>query len=130
MEELKSTDGYRKFLATKLSDFFLYTVFTKPELIRGKVAKHLELPDTSVSLGKSIVSENEITIPLILTPTDCKQEFALTFKRRIDEPKEIEIPKVVKKEKKWWQFGEPESEVIVEKKTVKQTTYWILNSIK
>ena len=57
-------------------------------------------------------------------------EYVLRFDRRVDEPKEIEVPKVVNLPKKWWQ-NEPSKTIIKEKimSSEKPTVRWLLSAI-
>ena len=121
---------YRNHLHKKLCKLFLFTKFIQPNFIRGEIVKHLELSDENVEVGKVQTEENSLSMPIKVTFEDNKQEFLFTFSKRVEEPKEIDVPKIVNRERKWYEFGDPKKEVIVEKKMTKQQDYWLLTSIK
>lgn len=131
VKKMKEETSFHKHLHKRLCMLFLHTVFSTPNFLRGEIVKHLEVPFNCVELGKAVEKENEISIPLSITFEDNKQEFLLVFVKRIYAAKEIEVPKVVKNDKKWWQFNEPDTKVIVEKKTInKNQIHWLLNAIE
>ena len=105
---------------------FLHTMFGNIDFLKGEVAKYFEIPESSISLiqEKDSTEENKTCILSIYD-----EKFYLNFVKRIDEPKEIDVPKVIKKPKKWYQT-EAETAVVVEKKKTKPYTYWVLNEIK
>ena len=55
-------------------------------------------------------------------------EFVVRFNHVVKDSVEIEVPKVVRNEKKWWQFNEPDTKVIVEKQRTEPKEYWLLAS--
>ena len=112
-------NGYRNLLHQKICTLFLNTVFMSPTFIRGELAKHLELPSDCVQLGKPTETDEAITIPLAITFDENKEEFMLVFSKRVEKPKEIEVPKIVAQKRKWWQVGEHDTKVIVEKHETK-----------
>ena len=122
--------GYRNLLHQKICTLFLNTVFISPTFIRGEVVKHLELPNDCVQLGQPNETDEAITMPLAITLDENKEEFMLVFSKRVEKPKEIETPKLVKQKHKWWQVGEHDTKVIVEKRMTKERPYFLLTSIK
>jgi len=117
----KRENGIRE----KLSMFFLNTMFGNVDFIKGEVAKHFDIPETCVALKHEKTTEE--TDVCLLSIYDDK--FALTFVKRVEEPKEIKVPKVIKKPKKWYQT-ESESTVVVETKETKPYVYWVLKKIE
>ena len=117
----KRENGIRE----KLSMFFLNTMFGNVDFIKGEVAKHFDIPETCVALNHEKTTEE--TDVCLLSIYDDK--FALTFVKRVEEPKEIKVPKVIKKPKKWYQT-ESESTVVVETKETKPYVYWVLKKIE
>ena len=123
-------NGYRNLLHQKICTLFLNTVFISPTFIRGELVKHLELPNECVQLGKATETDEAVTIPLAIVFDDNKEEFMLVFSKRVEKPKEVEVPKIVTQKRKWWQVGEHDTKVVVEKHTTKERPYFLLTSIK
>lgn len=121
---------YRNHLHEKLCKLFLYTVFATPLGIRKEIVKHLEIPEDNLQLGNPVETEEATQIPASIVFEDNKEEFVLIFSKRIDPPKEVDVPKIVKEKRKWWQVGEGDSKLIVEKQKTKERPYWVLTSIK
>ena len=119
-------------LRATLCKLFLHCAFTNPELIKGWIVKHLEIPEENVRVryerNRTDDNGNEIARYFVLFVLDT--EFVLKFDKKIEAPKEIEVPKVVNKPKKWWQ-REPDTMVVVEKvmPTDEPKFHWVLNAI-
>ena len=132
MQEKKVTrsiaDGFRD----GLHRLFLYCVFTSPENIYKDIVKHLLIDEENIKLRyeHNKVDEEGVEICKYYTLFIFDCEYVLTFNRRVDEPKELEVPKVVNLPKKWWQ-KEPSKTIIKEKimSSEKPTVRWILSSI-
>ena len=56
-------------------------------------------------------------------------DFTIRFDHRIKEAKVLNVPRVVKNDKKWWQINVPDTKVIVEQKKEEPKEYWVLSSI-
>jgi hypothetical protein len=126
-------NSYFDGLKTKLKKLFLHCVFHDPELIRGEIIKHLEIPSESIGLqcertvGNSDSEEQYKIYTLLLFGS----EFMLHFKRRIEQPREINIPKVVLQPKKWYQARAKKIVVIEKKRTSdRPLVNWILSSVE
>lgn len=115
-----------------LHKLFLHCIFTNPEHIRGEIIKHLGISDDNITLRCERTETNaegeEISKHYTLLAYG--NEYVLRFDKRVDEQKEIEIPKVVNLPKKWWQL-EPKKTVVVEKKTIneRRAIRWILSRV-
>ena len=55
--------------------------------------------------------------------------FTIRFDHRVKEAKVLNVPRVVKNDKKWWQINVPDTKVIVEQKKEEPKEYWVLSSI-
>lgn len=134
MKRTKIDHTFADNLHTKLSKLFLHTIFVNPNFLKGGISNHLEIPIEDISLveEKIVEDENKEVVSSIYSLSIFESKFKLRFDKRVEQPKEIEVPKIVKKPKKWYQIGEPESMVIVEKKpsSKKPLTNWVLNSIE
>ena len=119
--DTKREDGMR----TRLSMLFLNTMFGNVDFIKGEVAKHFEIPESSVALKHEKTTEDTDVCTLFIYD----DKFTLSFVKRVEEPKEINVPKVVKMPKKWYQ-REGETTVAVEKKQTKPYVYWVLKNIE
>ena len=110
----------------KLKKLFLHCSFIKPEFIRGEVSKYLEIPIDKVELKCEKEEENSRLYNLSLYDVS----FTLGFNKKVEQPKEIDVPKIVKKPKKWWQLSD-KTEIIIEKKLpkTKPLEYWVLSHI-
>lgn len=130
MKESASNNPYREYIRQRLCTLFLYTVFVNPLFMRREIAKHLELPIDSINLTLNEQTEEHSVYLLRIEFADNLQEFSLTFNRKDEQPKEIEVPSITKRKRKWWQFSGDE-ELTVEKKIVstESTTYWILHNV-
>ena len=120
-------------LRNKIRSLFLWTALHKPEYIVGEISKHLEIPIDSIKLReeKNVTDDNGEVKYSNFTLLVYDVEFVLRFTRKVEQPKEIEVPKVVNKPKKWYQFGEPETEVVIEKQPSREKPrmYWVLSSV-
>ena len=119
--DTKREDGMR----TRLSMFFLNTMFGNVDFIKGEVAKHFDIPESSVALKHEKATEDTDVCTLSIYD----DKFTLTFVKGVEEPREIKVPKVVKLHKKWYQ-QEAKTTVIVEKKQTKPYAYWVLKKIE
>jgi hypothetical protein len=131
MQEKKTlADG----IHNKIRNLFLWSAVNKPDYIVGKISEYLEIPIDSIKLReeRSVKGDDGEIAYSMYTLLVCDSEFILRFTRKVEEPKEIEVPKVVNKPKKWYQFGEPETEVIIEKQPSKEKprVYWLLSSVE
>lgn len=128
----KTDNSFAGNLRAKLCKLFLHCVFSNPEFIKNEISKHLEVPIGDVVLryerNRTDEQGNEIARYFTLFLYDV--EFVLRYDKRVEEPKEIEVPKVVNKPKKWWQL-EPGTMVVIEKKKSSETPtfHWVLNAI-
>ena len=119
-------------ICERLQKLFLHCAFVNPDFIKWQISKHLEIPIEKVSLicesspkddeGKETYRQYRLCI--------YGTEFVLLFDKKTDEPREIDVPKVVKAPKKWWQIT-ADTTIVVEKKQVAKTPeYWVLNMIE
>lgn len=124
----------RETLKKKLASLFLYTTFIDILFLKKEIAKHFEIPESCLSLNhKETIKKEDGTIDHVIFILKIYDfDFLVRFESRIQQPKEIEVPKVVKVEKKWWQIGAPDTKVIIEKKisSDKPTEYWLVASIE
>lgn len=122
----------RESLHEKLCKLFLYTFVTQPNLLKGLVAKHIEVPEENVILReeKTVKDDNDNILYMSFTLLIFEYEFVVRFDRRVEVPREIEVPKVVNKPKKWYQRT-PDTMVITEKKpsSDKPLIHWLIAAI-
>jgi hypothetical protein len=118
-------------LKGKLSTLFLHTTFNSIGFLKEEVAKHMEISDSEIKLTELEVkkdSEGNVTnafYNLNLLGTD----FTIRFDHKVKEAKVLNVPRVVKNDKKWWQINVPDTKVIVEQKREEPKEYWVLSSI-
>jgi len=128
---MEKENSFAKDLQTKVCRLFLHCTFNTPEVIVKEVTKHLEASNDNVSLtfDMSINNDKGEEVSRLYSISIYDIKFGLRFDKKFKEPKEIEVPKVVKKPKKWWQIKAKEM-VITEKQLVEdKTPYWVLNGI-
>ena len=130
MQEKKTlVDGVRN----KIRNLFLWSAVNKPDYIVGKISEHLEIPIDSIKLReeRSVKGDDGEVAYSIYTLLVYDSEFILRFTRKVEQPKEIEVPKVVNKPKKWYQRT-PETEVVIEKQPSREKPrmYWVLSSVE
>ena len=115
----------------RLCTLFLHCIFINPEFIKGEISKHLEIPKEDVSLSVENVEtdENGNEVCKVYKLGIFGVELKLRYIKRVEEPREIEVPKIVKLPRKWYEY-EPETMVVTEKKKIKQTFHWVLDSIE
>ena len=122
----------RDSLHEKLCKLFLYAFVTQPNLLKGLVAKHIEVPEENVILReeKTVKDDNDNILYMSFTLLIFEYEFVVRFDRRVEAPREIEVPKVVNKPKKWYQIT-PDTMVVVEKKpsSDKPLIHWLIAAI-
>ena len=122
----------RESLHEKLCKLFLHTFVTQPNLLKGLVAKHIEVPEKNVILmeEKTVKDNNDNILYMSFTLLIFEYEFVVRFDRRVEAPREIEVPKVVNKPKKWYQRT-PDTMVITEKKpsSDKPLIHWLIAAI-
>lgn len=132
--DIKDKEKFEENLKRRLKDCFLWVVLYNVNMLKREISKHFDIPENSVglTLKESIKNENGEVEFNIYTLSLFDHTFNLRMHRNIEEPKEIEVPKVVKNEKKWYQFGEPDSKVIIEKKmsSNKPTEKWRITAIE
>ena len=125
-------NSFAENLRIKLCKLFLHCVFSNPEFISGEIEKHLEIPEGGVKLRyeRNHTDEQGNEVSRYYTLFVYGVELILRYDKRIEEPREIEVPKVVNKPKKWWQ-REPDTMVVIEKKKSSETPkfHWVLNAI-
>ena len=129
MQEKKTlVDGVRN----KIRNLFLWSAVNKPDYIVGKISEHLEIPIDSIKLReeRSVKGDDGEIAYSMYTLLVYDSEFILRFTRKVELPKEIEVPKVVNKSKKWYQ--RPETEVVIEKQPSREKPrmYWVLSSVE
>lgn len=132
MQKKEIKNSFADNLKEKLCKLFLHCMFNSPDFVGREIEKHLEMQTNSVILRyeRNRTNENGDEISKYYTLFVYDVEFVLRFDKRLEEPAEINVPKVVKKPKKWWQI-EAKDTVVIEKKKVSETPtiYWVLNSI-
>ena len=128
----KAEKTFADSLRARLCKLFLHCVFTNPEFIVGSIKKHLEATSDDVALRyeRSTTDEQGNELAKYYTIFLYGNEFILRYDKRVEEPKEIDVPKVVNKPKKWWK-REYETMAIVERKKSSKTPilHWVLNCI-
>lgn len=118
-------------LKGKLSTLFLHTTFNSIGFLKGEVAKHMEINESEIKLTELEVkkdSDGNVTnvfYNLSLLDTN----FTIRFDHKVKEAKALNVPRVVKNDKKWWQINAPDTKVIVEQRQEKPKEYWVLSSI-
>ena len=131
-EEKKVTPSMRESLHEKLCKLFLHSYVAQPELLKGFIAKHIEVPEDNVILReeRSVKDDKDNVLYMLFTLFIFEYEFVVRFEKRVEEPKEIEVPKVVNKPKKWYQIT-PDTMVITEKKpsSDKPLIHWLMAAI-
>ena len=127
MAEIESKESFAENLKKKLCTLFLYTTFTEPKFLVGNIAKQfdIDVSDVSLTQERNVEEGNYSLYSLKMFDT----EFVIRFNYKVEELKDRQIPKLVKTEKKWWQFGEPDTKVIMETVKAKERRYWVLSSI-
>ena len=130
MAEKELKDFYEQ-LKNKLETLFLHTTFTTISFLKGEIAKHLDINESNITLReeRSVTDDNGNVVYTLYTLKIFDYEFVLRFNRRVTEGKEIDVPRVVKNPHKWWQFNEPDTKVVVEKKVTAPSEYWLLATI-
>ena len=127
-----ATEQMKNDLRIKLRKLFLHCVFITPEQLNAEFIEHLDIPKENFSLypERSITDDDGSVLSKLYSLRVYNIKFSLKYDARLIEPKEIEVPKIIKKPRKWWQLT-PKTEVVVEKKKsyFKPTTHWILNAI-
>ena len=122
----------RDSLHEKLCKLFLHTFLKQPTILKGLVAKHVEVPEDNVILKeeKRVEDESGNVIHIIYTLFIFDYEFVVHFEQRVEMPKEIEVPKVVNKPKKWYQIV-PDTMIVVEKKPSREKPliHWLVAAI-
>jgi hypothetical protein len=117
----------------ELQTLFLYCVFNQPEYLKGEISKHLEIPEDEIKITKEKeeVDDNGNPIYSIYTISVEGKKYTTRFDKKVRNIEKVKVPKLVKKEKKWWQDKEDEElEVIVEEKETKKMQYWVLSNIE
>lgn len=125
-------ESYKGYLKSQLSLLFLHTTFSDVNFLKGEIAKHLIINESNIFLREERTVVNDIgnVDYKLYTLKIFDNEFVIRFNRRVAERKEIDVPRVVKNtEKKWWQFGESDTKVVVEKKITEAKEYWLFSAI-
>ena len=134
MSKEKKIMSMRENLREKLCKLFLHTFISKPQLIRWQILKHLEVPEENVVLReeRNVTDDDGNVLYSLFTLLIFEYEYILRFDKRVEQPKDIDVPKVVKTDKKWWEFRKPNHEVVIEKKPSieRPLTHWLLSSIE
>jgi hypothetical protein len=132
MQEKKVTHSIAENFRDNLHRLFLYCIFTNPEYICKDISKYFGIEESNIRIRYERNKTNdegvEICKHYVLFIFDC--EYVLTFLKRVDEPREIEVQKVVNQPKKWWQ-KEPTKTIVKEKiiANEKPTVRWLLSAI-
>ena len=117
----------------ELQTLFLYCIFNQPEYLKGEISKHLDIPEDEIKITKEKeeVDDNGNPIHSIYTISVEGKKYTTHFDKKVRNIEKVKVPKLVKKEKKWWQDKEDEElEVIVEEKETKKMQYWVLSNIE
>lgn len=116
----------------ELQTLFLYCVFNQPEYLKGEISKHLEIPEDEIKITKEKeeVDDNGNPVYTIYSLSVNGKKYTTRFDKKVRNVEKVKVPKLVKKEKKWWQSDNDELEVIVEEKDTKEMQYWVLSSIE
>jgi len=118
-------------LKGKLSTLFLHTTFNSIGCLKEEIAKHMEISESEIKLTELEVKKDKdgnvtnVFFNLNFLDTD----FTIRFDHRVKEAKVLNVPRVVKNDKKWWQINTPDTKVIVEQRQEKPKEYWVLSSI-
>jgi hypothetical protein len=85
--------------------------------------------NVSLAFDKAITNDKGEEISRLYNLVIYDTKIVLRFDKRLKKPKEVEVPKVVKQPKKWWQIEAKET-VITEKKLIEDPNpYWVLNEM-
>lgn len=117
----------------ELQTLFLYCIFNQPEYLKGEISKHLDIPEDEIKITKEKeeVDDNGNPIYSIYIVSIDGRNYTTRFDKKVRNVEKVKVPKLVKKEKKWWQNKEDEElEVIVEEKETKEMQYWVLSNIE
>ena len=132
-EKTEVKNLFAESICERLSTLFLHCVFTNPEFIKDEVSKHLHtsIDKVKFELLDTIINENGEELSKHYRLCVFGTDITLIFDKKVEEPKEIEVPKVVNKPKKWWEVVGPDTMVVVEKKKTsdKPTIRWVLKVI-
>jgi len=117
-------------LKNNLEAYFLHTTFINVSFLKGEIAKHFGLVENNIMLKeeKNVTDDNGNLLYTLYALRVFGVEFIVRFNHIVKDSVEIEVPKVVRNEKKWWQFDEPDAKVIVEKQRTEPKEYWLLAS--
>ena len=116
----------------ELQTRFLHCIFNQPEYLKGEISKHLEIPEDEIKITKEKeeVDDNGNPIYSIYTVSIGGRNYTTRFDKKVRSVESVKVPKLVKKEKKWWQTDNDELEVVVEEKKTKEMQYWVLSNIE
>ena len=120
-------------MINKLNSCFHYCTFINPEYLKGEIAKHLEIPEENIRLTKvreETDDNGNVRFAIYSLEVD-KESFTIRFDKKTREVETIQVPKVVKKPKKWYQTEDELAVVVEEKKSAaKPMDYWLLSNIE
>jgi hypothetical protein len=117
----------------ELQTLFLHCVFNNPEYLKGEISKHLEIPEDEIKVTKEKeeVDDNGNPTYSIYTVSINGKNYTTRFDKKVRSVESVKVPKLVKKQKKWWQSDyDDELEVVVEEKKTKEMQYWVLSNIE
>ena len=117
----------------ELQTLFLHCIFNQPEYLKGEITRHLDIPEENLQMikEKEEVDDNGNPAYTIYSLSVNGKKYTTRFDRKIRNVEKVKVPKLVKKEKKWWQGKEDEElEVVVEEKETKEMQYWVLSNIE
>lgn len=117
----------------ELETRFLHCIFNQPEYLKGEITRHLDIPEENLQMikEKEEADDNGNPVYTIYSLSVNGKKYTTRFDRKIRNVEKVKVPKLVKKEKKWWQNKENEElEVIVEEKETKEMQYWVLSNIE
>ena len=115
----------------RIKTYFLYTTFVNPRFLKGELSKHLEVAEDTITLNETqqVTNDQGDVTCLIFGLTIFGCNYALQFKRRITPSREVQVPRIVKNEHKWYQVDQPDTKLVVETKKTAEMEYWVLSAI-
>lgn len=90
-------------LKNKLEAYFLHTTFINVAFLKGEIAKHFCLAENNIMLReeRNVTDDNGNILYSLYTLKVFEAEFVVRFNHIVKDSVEIEVPKVVRNEKKW-----------------------------
>lgn len=125
------SQGFIAQLRDKIKTYFLFTTFVNPKFLKGELSKHLEVAEDTIVLNESdrVLNDQGDVACLIFNLTIFGCNYVLRFNRKITPSREVQVPRIVKNEHKWYQVDQPDTKLVVETKKTAEMEYWVLSAI-